>query len=94
LNSEDRRKRVAEEQIPTFSLGATIRIELDLQDESGVSEVYARFVHEGASGGGGEREYVSFSGDGEGQTEAAVLMTGIAGDNLLAGEYRCVELQR
>ncbi len=77
---------------PSYQPGDTIRLELDLQDESGVGEVYARFVHEDASGAGGEREYVSLTGNGAGQTEVTVLMTGTAGSNILAGEYRCLEV--
>lgn len=80
------------DDVPTYKPGDTIRMELGLSDESGVSDVYARFVHVEASGGGGEREFVSLTGDGEGKTEANVLMSGTAGSGVLAGEYRCLEL--
>jgi hypothetical protein len=81
------------DDLPPYGPGDTIRLELDLQDDSGVGEVYAHFVHEAVSGGGGERDYVSSSGEGSGKIEKTMLIRGMVGDNTLAGEYRCIEIR-
>ena len=70
----------------TYSLGDTLRVELDLQDESGVLTVSATF-HETKSGHG-----FSMRGDGEGQTKVTVVLTEKVTDKTLPGEYRCKEI--
>ena len=70
----------------TYSLGDTIRLELDLRDESGVLTVSATF-YETQSGHG-----FSMQGDGEGQAEVTVVLTEEVTDKTLPGEYRCKEV--
>lgn len=67
----------------TYSLGDTIRIELDLRDESGVFTVSATF-HETESGHG-----FSMRGEGEGRGEVTVVLTEEVTDKTLPGEYQC-----
>jgi hypothetical protein len=67
----------------TFSLGDTIRVELDLRDESGVSTVSATF-YELESGWG-----FTVRGESEGETEVTVVLTHEVTNEMLPGEYRC-----
>ena len=67
----------------TYSLGDTIRGELDLLDESGVLTVSATF-YETESG-----HAFSIHGEGEGRTEVTVVLTEKVTDKTLPGEYRC-----
>jgi hypothetical protein len=67
----------------TYSLGDTIRLELDLRDESGVSTVSAAF-YDTESGEG-----FAMHGEGEGRTEVTVVLTQRVTENALPGEYRC-----
>jgi len=67
----------------TFSLGDTIRVELDLRDESGVSTVSATF-YEFKSGEG-----FMMRGAVEGEPEVTVVLLQEVTDEILAGEYRC-----
>ncbi len=70
----------------TYSLGDTIRIELDLQDESGVLTVGITFyeVKTGHS--------FSMHGEGEGYANATVVLTEKVTDKTLPGEYRCKDV--
>jgi hypothetical protein len=70
----------------TYSLGDTIRIELDLRDESGVLTVSATFYE--------TETHHSFSmhGEAEGQTEVTVVLTEEVTDKTLPGEYRCKDV--
>ncbi len=65
----------------THSLGDTIRVELDLQDESGVLTVSASF-YETESG----HEF-SMHGEGESRPEVTVVLTEEVTDKTLPGEY-------
>ena len=67
----------------TFSLGDTIRVELDLRDESGISTVSAVF-YELDTGKG-----FMMRGDSEGETEVTVPLTQKVTDELMPGVYRC-----
>ena len=67
----------------TYSLGDTIRVELDLRDESGVLTVSATF-YETASG----HEF-SMHGESEGRSEVTVVLTEEVTDKTHPGEYRC-----
>jgi hypothetical protein len=67
----------------TFSLGDTIRVELDLRDESGVSTVSAAF-YELNSGVG-----FMMRGESEGEREVTVALLQEVTDEILPGEYRC-----
>ena len=67
----------------TYTLGETVRVELDLRDESGVLTVSAAF-YETESGHG-----FSMRGEGEGRTEVTVVLTQEVTDKTLPGEYRC-----
>ena len=66
-----------------FSLGDTIRVELDLRDESGVSTVSATF-YELESGRG-----FTMRGESEGEREVTVVLTQEVTREILPGEYRC-----
>jgi hypothetical protein len=67
----------------TFSLGDTIRVELDLRDESGVSTVSAAF-YELNSGVG-----FMMRGESEGENEVTVALLQEVTNEILPGEYRC-----
>jgi hypothetical protein len=67
----------------TFSLGDTIRVELDLRDESGVSTVSAAF-YELNSGVG-----FMMRGESEGEHEVTVALLQEVTNEILPGEYRC-----
>jgi hypothetical protein len=66
-----------------FSLGDTIRVELDLRDESGVSTVSATF-YELTSGGG-----FMMRGESQGKKEVTVALSQEVTNEILPGEYRC-----
>ncbi len=70
----------------TYSLGETVRVELDLRDESGVLTVNAAF-YETISGHG-----FSMRGDGGGRPEVTVVLTEEVTDKTLPGEYRCKDV--
>ncbi len=69
--------------VETFSLGDTIRVELDLRDESGISTVSATF-YELNSG-------MSFmmSGESEGAPQVTVALSLEVTNEILPGEYGC-----
>ena len=67
----------------TFSLGDTIRVELDLRDESGVSTVSAAF-YELNSGKG-----FMMRGESDGEKEVTVALAQKVTNEILPGEYRC-----
>jgi hypothetical protein len=67
----------------TFFLGDTIRVELDLRDESGVSTVSATF-YELNSGVG-----FMMRGESEGEREVTVVLLQEVTNEILPGEYRC-----
>lgn len=67
----------------TYTLGGTVRVELDLWDQSGVLTVSATF-YETESGHG-----FSMHGEVDGRTEVTVVLTQEATDKTLPGEYRC-----
>jgi hypothetical protein len=69
--------------VEAFSLGDTIRVELDLRDESGVSTVSAAF-YELKSGRG-----FTMRGESEGETEVTVVLMQEVTREILPGEYRC-----
>jgi hypothetical protein len=74
------------ERMHTYSLGETIRLELDLFDRSGVLTVNAAF-YETESGHG-----FSMRGDGEGRSKVTVVLTQKVTDKTLPGEYRCKDV--
>ena len=67
----------------TFALGDTIRVELDLRDESGVSTVSAAFYE--LDGGKG----FMMRGESEGEPEVTVALSQEVTNAMLPGEYRC-----
>ena len=67
----------------TFSTGDTIRVELDLRDESGVSTVSATF-YELNSGVG-----FMMRGESEGAPEVTVALSQEVTKEMRPGEYRC-----
>ena len=70
-------------EMETFSLGDTIRVELDLRDESGVSTVSAVF-YELTSGKG-----FMMRGESDGEREVTVALAQKVTNEILPGEYRC-----
>ena len=74
------------ERMHTYSLGETIRLELDLFDRSGVLTVNAAF-YETESGHG-----FSMRGDGEARSKVTVVLTQKVTDKNLPGEYRCKDV--
>ena len=68
----------------TFSLGDTIRVELDLRDESGVSTVSATF-YELTSGEG----FMMRGESDEGAPEVTITLSQEVTNAILPGEYRC-----
>ena len=67
----------------TFTLGDTIRVELDLRDESGVSTVSAAFYE--LDGGKG----FMMRGESDGEREVTVALAQKVTNEILPGEYRC-----
>jgi hypothetical protein len=67
----------------TFSLGDTIRVELDLRDESGVSTVSAAFYE--LDGGKG----FMMRGESEGEKEVTMVLSQEVTNETPPGEYRC-----
>ncbi len=80
------------EKIPTYRPGDTIRIELDLRDESGVGSVSARFDAVESSGGS-SGTYLYLYGDGAGQREATVTISAVVPEKIVSSEYRCVHTE-
>jgi len=70
----------------TFSLGDTIRVELDLRDESGVSTVSATFYELNS------REGFMMRGECGGEPEVTVVLSQEVIEKMLPGEYRCEEV--
>jgi hypothetical protein len=66
-----------------FSLGDTIRVELDLRDQSGVSTLSASF-YELTSGEG-----FMMRGESQGETEVTVALSQEVTNEIRPGEYRC-----
>ena len=66
-----------------FSPGDTIRVELDLRDQSGVSTVSATFS-ELTSGQG-----FMMRGDSQGEPEVTLTLSKEVTNEILPGEYRC-----
>ena len=70
----------------TYAIGDTIRVELDLQDQSGVVTVSASFFETKAG-------YLpSMHGEGEDQREVTVILAEDVIENTLPGEYRCKDV--
>src|SRR5215213_9989679 len=72
--------------IPTYSLGDTIRVELNLRDESGVLTVSATF-YETQTG-----HTFSIHGEGDVRKQVTVGLTEKVTDKTLPGEYRCKDV--
>ena len=75
-----------DKHMQTYSLGETIRLELDLLDRSGVLTVNAAF-YETESGHG-----FSMRGDGGGRSKVTVVLAQEVTDKTLPGEYRCKDV--
>lgn len=73
----------------TFSPNDSIRVELQLQDESGVRDVSAVFFTED------NEHYVVLRGSGHGQTDATVTLTlsGTSSSIVAPGVYQCRQLE-
>src|SRR5215212_7537170 len=69
--------------IETFSLGDTIRVELDLRDESGVSTVSAAFYELNTGKG------FMMRGESDGERKVTVALAQEVTNEILPGEYRC-----
>lgn len=67
-----------------FSPAKPIMVELGFRDRSGVGRVVAFFSHTDSE------HFLVLSGNGKGQTEAAVVLTpSESGPAIVPGEYRC-----
>ena len=77
-----------------YTLGETIRVPIKLRDEDGITRVYADFRKlRPASVGPGKLDpngKIVLRGDGGGQTEATVELTGQVTDSSTPGDYLCV----
>ncbi|MDQ4004001.1 MAG: hypothetical protein M3259_09230 [Actinomycetota bacterium] len=72
------------EQLPTYTLGDKIRIELEVTDESGVGEIEATFSNEQETG-----KRISFAGNGEGETSTMVVLEREVVEGMAPGLYQC-----
>ena len=70
----------------TYTIGDTISVELDLQDQSGILTVSASFF-EAKSG-----NLLSMHGEGEDHHEVTVVHSEEVTENTLPGEYRCKDV--
>jgi hypothetical protein len=75
-----------DKHMQTYSLGETIRLELDLLDRSGVLTVNAAFYETESDHG------FSMRGDGGGRSKVTVVLTHKVTDKTLPGEYRCKDV--
>jgi hypothetical protein len=75
--------------VDTFSPNDSIRVELQLHDESGVRDVSAVFFTED------NEHYVVLRGSGHGQTDAKVTLTlsGMSSSIVAPGVYQCRQLE-
>lgn len=72
---------------PTYRPGDSIRIVLDVSDESGVSEVHANFTLRGD-----RRGEVDLYGDGAGKTQTTVVLETRINELMVPGEYYCFSI--
>lgn len=81
-------------QTEKYSLGETIRVPIKLKDGDGISRVYADFRKlRAASVGPGKLDpngKIVLQGNGGGQAEATVELTGQVTDDSMPGDYLCV----
>ncbi len=70
--------------LKTYSPGNPVRLELELEDASGVARVAASFVHKEDS-----NMSIRMEGDGEGQRKARVVLEGAVTESTAPGEYYC-----
>ena len=70
----------------TYTVGETVCLELDLRDESGVLTVSATFYETNSD------HAFTMRGEGEGRTEATVVLTQEVTNKTLPGEYRCKDV--
>ena len=70
----------------TYTVGETIRLELDLRDESGVLTVSATFYETNSA------HAFTMRGEGEGRTEATVVLMEEVTNNTFPGECRCKDV--
>lgn len=73
----------------TFSPNDSIRVELELTDESGVRDVSAVFYTED------NQHYVVLRGSGHGETDARVMLTlsGTSSSIVAPGVYQCRQIE-
>ena len=80
----------------TYSVGETIRVPAKLKDEDGITRVYADFRKlRPASVGPGKLDpngKIVLQGDGGGQVETTVQLTGEVTDESTPGDYLCVAI--
>lgn len=73
------------EHIPTYKLGDTIRVELELTDDSGVGEVAARF-----NWPSDPTKKILLRGNGQGETTTRVVLQEQVTEDIAPGDYDCV----
>jgi hypothetical protein len=71
-------------QIPTYGLGDTIRIELDVSDPSGVTDVWLRF-----SIATDVTRKIDLRANAQGVTDTTVVLEQEVTERLAPGEYKC-----
>lgn len=74
--------------VPTYKLGDTIRIELELTDKSGVHQVRSRFILDGDV-----TKAIHIAGEGAGETSATIALEHEVTEDTAPGEYYCQYLQ-
>ena len=84
-------------QAQTYTLGQKIQLPIRLRDEDGIEKVYAVFrllaspsIGPSTLVPGAQR--LILEGDGEGQTEAPIEVSGEVTEELLPGVYLCVAI--
>ena len=84
-------------EIQTYTLGQTIQVPIKLRDEDGMGQVYAVFrllasptIGPSTLVPGAPR--LILEGDGEGQIEAIVEVSGEVTEELIPGDYLCVAI--
>jgi len=73
------------DQIPTYNFGDTIRVELDVSDESGVRRVVANFRNKEM-----DSSNIRLETDGQGQIHSKIVLEQSVDDSVAPGTYECI----
>ena len=85
-------------EIPTFHFDDTIRVDLELRDESRVGHVVGVFAHTNPGvfdrrNPASEYGYIRLWGNGGGQAKDTVTITGKVSEEMASGDYVCRYVQ-